>query len=58
MSSVFSEEMSEDLAVMRDWEPKRQCGEDIEAEFMTFMDREKSKGKCFQDYERSLTDHA
>lgn len=38
------EEVRQDMAVMRNWEPPTKYGENPQAEFMTFLDREKSKG--------------
>ena len=42
---LLSKAAKKDLAIMTEWEPPIRYRDDNEAEFMTFMDREKSKGK-------------
>ena len=37
-------ELRQDLALLKDWKPLSRYAENTEAEFWTFMDREKSKG--------------
>lgn len=41
----ISEEEKQDLALMKNWKSPRNQKEDVEKEFYTFLDREKSKGK-------------
>lgn len=41
----FSEEDRQDLALMKNWKSPKSQKEDVEKEFFTFLDREKSKGK-------------
>lgn len=50
----FTEEEKEDMAVLTNWKPSRDFRADVEADFFTFMDREKSRGEClsFLHYSR------
>lgn len=41
----ISEEEKQDLALMKNWKSPKSRQEDVEKEFFTFLDREKSKGK-------------
>ena len=45
ISTIVQSEPMKDLAVIADWEAPTEYGENVDADFMTFMDREKSKGK-------------
>lgn len=43
--SSITEEEKQDLALMKNWKSPKSQKEDVEKEFFTFLDREKSKGK-------------
>lgn len=48
----ITEEEKQDLALMKSWKLPKPPKEDVEKEFFTFLDREKSKGKS--SHERNL----
>lgn len=47
LRSHVPEEVRQDLAVLKDWEPPTEYGEHTPAEFRSFVDREKSRGIIF-----------
>ena len=44
-SLPITQEEKQDLALLKNWESPKARGENVEKEFYTFLDREKSKGK-------------
>ena len=52
----ISEEEKQDFALMKNWKSPRMQKEDVEKEFYTFLDREKSKGKLRHSIKLGLSD--
>lgn len=42
---MFSEKEKEDMALMANWKPPRDFRENVKADFMAFMDRDKVRGR-------------
>lgn len=52
----LSDEEMQDIALMRNWKSPTSRREDVQKEFYTFLDREKSKGKQGHEIEYALCD--